>query len=231
MSFNLAWIQTAQQLLKKQVVQIALLVSLIILAYLQLTGMIANGFESFVNSLFPPTPPITEVRNLIVGGLNSMDELVTVKMSSKATVVVSQDHNISRLKIGDTNVVYEGVGTIQAGVNLKEMVVKSLDSKRHKITVMLPPPHITQTSLDINDSHTVLKYRQWFGERVEAELQAKAQKDALRLIKKEACSNHILETANSNAESLITNILSKADYNNIEVKTKTPQKNACALNN
>jgi len=231
MSFNLAWIQTAHQLLKKQVVQIALVILLIILAYVQLTGMIGRGFESFVNSLFPPTPPITEVRNLILGGLNSMDELVTVQMSSKATVVVSKDRNLSRLKIGNTNVVYEGVGTIQAGVNIKEMVVKSLDSKRHKITVILPPPHITQTSLDINDSHTILKYRKGFGPGVEAELQAKAQKDALRLVKKEACLNNILETANSNAESLITNILSKAGYNSIEVKTQKPQKNACSLIN
>ncbi|MEB3282112.1 MAG: DUF4230 domain-containing protein [Lyngbya sp.] len=177
--------------------------------------------------LFPGSSRTVEVRNLVVGGLQDRQELTTVSMSTKATVHTSQDKKISRLPLGNTHVVYEAIGEVQAGINIQDLKVKNPDSKTGQIEVLLPPPHLTNAFLNINDSQVVVKYRKWLGPSVESELQDEAQKEALRIIKEEACSGKILEKANRNAQMIVEDLLTKANYKNIIITT---QPGTCSVN-
>ncbi len=156
-----------------------------------------------------------------------MSELTTANMTTKATVVTSQERKISVLNLGDTNVVYEGVGTVRAGVDMTQLEAKEVDINQHKIHVILPPPHVTEVFLNINDSNVVAHYKNWFGPNVESELQEKAQKEALRKITAEACANHLLESASKTAKQLVEQVLRTAQYEEIIVETQFPDSSAC----
>jgi hypothetical protein len=171
----------------------------------------------------------SEVRSLIISGFSDRSELATVKMATKATVVTHQERQLRGLKVGDTHVVYEGVGTVQAGLDIQQIQVESLDRTQGRIRVVLPPPYITDIALDINRSSTLAHYRQWFGPNVELELQEQAQADALRQIKAEACKSDILIRANQKAKQLIEEILSKGGFTQITIETQIPVGEACPL--
>ncbi len=179
------------------------------------------------NWLFPGSSRTVEVRNLVIGGLQDRQELTTVSMSTKATVHASQDKKISIVPLGNTHVVYEAVGEVQAGIDIQDLKVKNPDSKTGQIEVLLPPPHLTNAFLKINDSQVVVKYRNWLGPEDKSDLQEQAQKEALRIIKEEACSGNILEKANRNAQIIVEDLLTKANYKDIIITT---QPGTCSVN-
>ncbi len=177
--------------------------------------------------LFPGSSRTVEVRNLVIGGLQDRQELTTVSMSTKATVHASKDKKISRWSLGDTHLVYEAIGEVQAGIDIQDLKVKNPDSQTGQIEVLLPPPHLTNAFLNINDSQVVVKYRNWLGPEDKSDLQEEAQKEALRIIKEEACSGKILEKANRNAQMIVEDLLTKANYKNITITT---QPGTCSVN-
>ncbi|PLZ97275.1 hypothetical protein CEN50_15680 [Fischerella thermalis CCMEE 5268] len=69
--------------------------------------------------------------------------------------------------IGNTNLVYEGVGTIRAGIDLKQLKVVKLDNTQHFIHVSLPSPYINEVDLNVNRSSILANYRNWFGDKVD----------------------------------------------------------------
>ena len=175
------------------------------------------------------TQTTQEVRNLIISGLKDASDLTTVYMSTKATVVTNQAQKLAGIPLGDTNLVYEGVGTVRAGIDISKLEAKTVDPEHHKIHVLLPAPHITDTTLDVNRSNILVHYRNWLGPNAELELQENAQREALRKIQIEACENNILETANNNASHLIEQILRTSGYQEITIETQLPQSESCAI--
>jgi hypothetical protein len=169
----------------------------------------------------------SDVRSLIISGLKDMTELTTVNVSTKATIVTQQNRNLFGMTVGNTNLVYEGVGTVRAGIDLKELQVKKVSMGDRQIHVVLPPPHITNVSLDVNRSSILAHYRRWFGPNAELDLQERAQADALQKIRAEACESHALEIANQNAKHLVEEILQKGGYQEVLVETQLPTANAC----
>lgn len=175
------------------------------------------------------TQTTQEVRNLIISGLKDASDLTTVYMSTKATVVTNQAQKLAGIPLGDTNLVYEGVGTVRAGIDISKLEAKTVDPEHHKIHVLLPVPHITDTTLDVNRSNILAHYRNWLGPNAELELQENAQREALRKIQIEACENNILEAANNNAAHLIEQILRTSGYQEITIETQLPQSESCAI--
>jgi hypothetical protein len=197
----------------------------------QLSGAVRSTFFSIKQGLLPSTETTVEIRNIIIGGLQEMNELTTTKMSTKATVDLKEERKFlwDRVSLGDTHVVYEAVGTVQAGIDIDQLEVEERDVANHQIRLMLPPPRIMEAFLDINGSHVVIHFRRWFGRAVESDLQERAQKDALAKIKKEVCANHILDNANQHAKKLVENILHNAGYEEVVVDTQPPGINACRV--
>jgi hypothetical protein len=191
---------------------------------------VRSTFFSIKQAFLPSTETTVEIRNIIIGGLQDMNELTTTKMSTKATVDIKEERKfLDRVPLGDTHVVYEAVGTVQAGIDLDQLEVKKIDVANHQVRLILPPPRITEAFLDVNGSHVVVHFRRWFGRSVESELQERAQKDALALIQKEVCANNILDNANQHAKKLVENILHSAGYEEVIVDTQPPGLNACSV--
>lgn len=185
-------------------------------------------WDSINQALFPATDSTIKTRSLIITGLKEMNQLTTAGMSTKVTVVARQERKISHLYLGDTNLVYEAVGRVQAGIDMTQLVAKEVDSQQQKIHIVLPQPYITDLFLDVNNSSVVARYKNWWGPDVGTQLHEGAQKEALQKIRAEACGNNILEAANSNAKKLIENILTKAGYKEVTVKTQKPLSTACS---
>lgn len=184
----------------------------------------------FIYHLFK-APDITrvEIQNIIVGALEEKHELTTAKVDAKTTVKVSKDSKVTNIKVGDAHLVYEAVGTVEASLDINEINVKKFDQKNHIVYVVLPPPKISNLYLDVDKSHVVVNYRNWFGPADLSELQEKAQKEGLELIRKEVCDNDILNFASQNAKKQIEQIIIKLGYENAIVETQPPGKNACKL--
>ncbi|WP_254564937.1 DUF4230 domain-containing protein [Oscillatoria sp. HE19RPO] len=196
----------------------------------QLSGAVRSTFYSITQALLPTTETTVEIRNIIISGLQDMNELTTTQMSTKATVDFKEERKFfDRIPLGDTHVVYEAVGTVQAGIDLDQLDVKKIDVANHQVRLILPPPRIMKAFLDVEGSHVVIHFRRWFGRSVESDLQERAQREALAVIKKEVCANNILDNANQHAKKLVENILHSAGYEKVIVDTQPPGINACRV--
>lgn len=166
------------------------------------------------------TTTTADVRNLIIGGLHNASELTTVSSSGKATIVINQQKKVLGIPIGDTHLVYEGVGTIRAGIDLTQLEVTEVDINQHKIHIILPPPSLSDIGLDVGHSSTLAAYRRWLAPNVSPEMQEQAQRQAIAELKAQAQTHQILEAANSNAKQLIETVLTKAGFQTIAIETQ-----------
>ncbi|WP_416666557.1 DUF4230 domain-containing protein [Egbenema bharatensis] len=168
-----------------------------------------------------------DVTTLLISSVEDAHELVTATTENRATVVINKEAKLLKIPVGDTNLIYEGVGRVQAAINLEEAEVKALDAEHHNIYVLLPAPYISDVSLNVNKSSTLANYRKWFGTQVGPELYDQAQRKAIAQIREEACANNILKVASRNAEAQIRTILSKAAFQTIQVESQTVPTRTC----
>lgn len=173
-------------------------------------------------SLFRPAQIMTteSVRNLIFSGVENASEFVAATTDGHATVKVEEVARKLGIPIGKTSLIYEGVGTVQAGFNLKDLVVSDLDFKNRIIKAELPAPQILSISLDLERSSKIDDYRSWFGPAATAGLYEEAQHEALAIIREKACSGNLFKAASSSAREQIRTILTKAGFNTVTVEVE-----------
>lgn len=169
----------------------------------------------------------SDIRNLIVSGVHNETELTTASTTVKATVVIQQIGKVLGLPIGETDLVYEGVGAVRSGLNLSQLEVTDLVPERHTVHILLPAPTISDVSLDVTRSSILADYRKWFGPKTGASIYEEAQRQAITKIKQQACANQILDVANVNAAQLVKGILSKVNFEDAVVETQTPITDVC----
>ena len=186
--------------------------------------------QNLLDWAFPASHTTTEIQNLIIGGIQSKDTLTTAKVTNKATIKVSRDRKLGRFNIGETNLIYEAVGQVEAGIDFNQIEVKNIDDRDKSVTIVLPAPKLSNIYLDIHQSGVIDSYKKGLGKNVERELQDEAQQEALRMIKVEACAGNILEASLEQAKEIVTNILSKAGFQEITILVKTTKSNGCAVN-
>lgn len=178
---------------------------------------------------FPAAHTTTEIQNLIIGGIQEMDTLTTAGVTNKTTIKVSQDRKLGRFNIGETNLIYEGIGKVEAGIDFSQIEVTNVSDRQKSVTVILPAPKLSNVYLDIHQSGVIDTYKKGFGANVERELQDEAQQEALRMIKVEACASNILEASLSQAKAVVTSILTKAGFQDIQILVKSTESNGCAV--
>lgn len=120
---------------------------------------------------------------------------------------------------------YEGVSQVQAGINLKQLQVKSVSPG--KVHLVLPAPYIRDIGLNVGRSTILANYKEWIAPKATPELQEEAQLKAIAAIRQEACNSNILEAANTSAKQLLTDILTKMKYTTIEIDTQLPKDRTC----
>lgn len=190
---------------------------------------LSNIPQNILGWFFPAAHTTAEIQNLIIGGVQSMDTLTTAGVTNKATIKLSEDRKIGRFNIGETNLIYEGVGIVEAGIDFNQIEVTNVDDRDKSVTVVLPAPRLSNVYLDIHQSGVIDTYKKGFGAHVEQELQDEAQQEALRMIKVEACSGNILEASLAQAKEIVTGILSKAGFQEITVLVKPIESNGCNI--
>ena len=185
--------------------------------------------QNILGWAFPATHTTTEIQNLIIGGIQSMDTLTTAGVTNKTTIKVSQDRKLGRFNIGETNLIYEGIGKVEAGIDFNQIEVTNIDDRHKSVTIVLPTPEISNVYLDIHQSGVIDTYKKGFGANVERQLQDEAQQEALRMIKVEACAGNILETSLAQAKEIVTTILTKAGFQEIKILVKPTESNGCTI--
>ena len=188
-----------------------------------------QGLFHSIRDFFIGHPPVTksEVVSVIIGGIKDKSELTTASLTTKTTVKTSLQTKLLNKILGDSNLVYEAVGKVEAALDISKLEVKEVDTKSGKVYIILPPPQFTNIALDISNSHIVDKYTRWIAPDAGAELEDNAQKTALRQIAAEACNKQLLETANKNSKQIVENILMKVGYKQVIVETQAPTVDVC----
>ena len=186
--------------------------------------------QNIIGWLFPAAHTTTEIQNLIIGGIQEMDTLTTAEVTNKTTVKLSRDRKLGRFNIGKTNLIYEGIGKVEAGIDFSQIEVTNVDDRQKSVTVVLPAPEISNVYLDIHQSSVVDTYKKWLGANIERELQDEAQRKALRNIKAEACTGNILEKSLAKAKAVVKNILTQVGFQDIQILVKPIESNGCTIN-
>lgn len=195
---------------------------------LLLAAQLNGWFQIIKDKLFPLPPlPTIELRSIIINGLQGSTELNTADLFTETVVVTNQDRTLGQVKLGNTKVIYQAIGKVRAGIDLSQLEAKDVNMIEGKIHILLPPPHLLDTSIDVARSSVLDSHRNWFGPAVEADLQTMAQKEALYKIKAAACEKGLLKVANAQAKQTVEQILRTAGYKEIVIDTQSPQADTC----
>ncbi|HEY9737470.1 MAG TPA: DUF4230 domain-containing protein, partial [Trichocoleus sp.] len=191
-------------------------------------------FEGLRLMLEPPEPPAPEVdvRSVVVQQIRGASELTTAIFAMEAVVPSTSDRTLGGYVIGSTKLLYVAYGEVRAGVDLGEITAENIqvDPLTSELRVVLPPPRILDSKLDLSRSN-VFDYDRGFlglGPDNAPQLQELAQQEALAKIVQAACSENILQEASSRAELTVRQLLSTAGFETVEVITQSGADPMCA---
>jgi Protein of unknown function (DUF4230) len=211
--------------------------SAVILALLMGAGLWRSGdrfFDGLRLMLAPPEPPVPEVdvRSVVVQQVRGASELTTAIFAMEAVVPATSDRSLGGYVIGSTKLLYVAYGEVRAGVDLSQLTADSirLDPATRSLEITLPPPKILDSKLDLSRSN-VFDYDRGFlglGPDNAPQLQELAQQEALAKIVQAACSESILQEANSRAELTVRQLLSTAGFDTVTVITQPGGEPLCA---
>ncbi|MGK7931418.1 MAG: DUF4230 domain-containing protein [Microcystaceae cyanobacterium] len=208
---------------------VTLIISLIIFTVWQTGNRIFNGIEGFFTA--PQPQPNVQIPTLIVQQIRGVSELTTAAFAMEAVVPTSQERKLGNLTLGETKLLYIAYGEVKAGIDLSQLSENHILIDHNKVKVTLPSPQILDTKIDVNRSH-VYDYDRGFlnlGPDTAPQLQTLAQQKTLSKILTTACQQGILQEANQRAETAVTQLLSTAGYQSIEVETTASTRDQCVL--
>lgn len=217
-----------QQLILLSVGSVNLVFLFIILSIWQ-TG---DRVMSLVTGLFQPEiKPQIGNSTLVVERLQNLQELTTTVQTMEKIVPTSADRKLGDLTIATTRLLYVAQGEIRAGVDLSQLQVQDIQINHNHIAIDLPPAKILDSKIDVRHSR-VYDYDRGFlnlGPDVAPQLQTLAQQNTLSEIVDTACSQGILDAANSQAKQSISELLTNLGYQQIEINTTVS--NSCSAIN
>jgi len=220
-------LQSLPGMIKTVPIIIILSLLVFVLPIWNIQGFFNNLSHGFANA-HAPAQTVSEVKNIVVGGLQDMKTFDTVSSVDKATVVVHRDNKTlwNWVTLGSTDLAYEGVARIQGGLNLNQISVQRFNNGT--IRVVLPSAEITGIYLDVEKSKIIMEGRTNFlNPGADPSLQSKAQRDALAEIRATACANGILDRENENAEQFVRQILTDAGVEQVEIQVQPMTNNIC----
>lgn len=188
-----------------------------------------EGLRLMISPPEPP-PPQVDVRSVIVQQLRGASELTTAIFAMEAVVPSTSDRTLAGYVIGSTKLLYVAYGEVRAGVNLGEITGDNVQTDGENLRIILPPPRILDSKLDLSRSN-VFDYDRGFlglGPDNAPELQELAQQQALEKIVQAACQENLLLEANRRAELTVQQLLLTAGFETVTVITQPPNDPLCA---
>lgn len=208
-----------------------MLASLAGLAFLRSGSRFMEG----VKVALTPQPPeqTVDIRTVVVKQVREVSELTTAVFTMEAVVPAQSSRKLGEFTIGETNLLYVAYGEVRAGVDLEDLTtadVTTSDTGR-SISLVLPPPRILGTELDVDRSSVYDYSRGLFslGPDTAPELQELAQREAKVKIEQAACEQDILDQANDRAELVVTRLLQSAGFEEVIVETSAAANTACTV--
>ena len=205
-----------------------------------LIGMVAGvglwrSGEDFVNgirSAFTPAEAVEEVdvQTVVVQQIRGASELTTAVFTMEVVVPTSSTRTIANYEVGKTTLIYIAHGEVRAGVDLSTIEPTDIQDTGDTLRIMLPPPTIIDSKIDVNQSQ-VFDYDRGFlgmGPDRAPELQDQAQEVALQRMILAACEQSILQEASERAELVVGQLLQTTDYEQIVVASQPSPNTACA---
>ena len=180
--------------------------------------------------LFPPPPlPVTDVRTLILSGLEDSQELHTAKQTLTALVTSEQERRLGQFYLGETVLVYQGIGYARAAIDISQLQIERVDRDSGSIYVVLPPAYRSSIELDVEKSGVLEEHRAWIAPNAETQLYAEAERVAVARMRSAACEGQLFDRAAEQAETLIRDILRAARYTEIGIETQPANRQGCQV--
>lgn len=170
--------------------------------------------------------PVVDPSSIIVRQVREVSELTTAMFEMDAVAPVSEKRFLAESKL-----LYIAHGAVRVGVNLSEFQPDDIQVEENKITVTLPPLKVLDSKLDLDHSR-VYSYDQGFlgwGPDV-VNLQAQAQREAIRTVEEAACQDWLIKTASDRVqqtvEHLLSQVLNSRGYK-VTVQAQLPSEGSC----
>lgn len=186
--------------------------------------MSLSVWESWQKSWLPETQVQVPIPTLVVERLRQVKELHTVTFTSESLIPATAERTIGELVVGKTELLYLAYGEVRAGIDLTQLDASSVQASETGIEIILPPAQILDSKIDVHRSR-VYHYHRGFlnlGPDQGPELQSLAQRRALQRLVATACSAGVLEQANDETRTLVSQLFQDAGYDQIQVKTQPP---------
>lgn len=218
-----------------QLLAIATTGGAIMLASLAGLAFLRSGtqFVEGIKVALTPQPPeqSVDIRTVVIKQVRQVSELTTAVFTMEAVVPTQSSRKLGEFTIGQTNLLYVAYGEVRAGVDLEELTTADVTSSEagRSIKLVLPPPRILGTDIDVDRSNVYDYSRGLFdlGPDTAPELQELAQREAKGKIEKAACDQDILGQANDRAELVVTRLLQSAGFEEVVVETASAANTAC----
>lgn len=201
--------------------------SLIVLLIILSIWRTGDRALNFIGNLFKlqPVEPKIEQLEPIVQRLKNIQELSTMVLTTETIVPTSAERKIGEIPLATTRLLYVARGEIRAGIDLSELQATDIKRSNNQLEINLPAAKILDSKIDVNRSRVYDYDRGFFnlGPDVAPQLQTLAQKQTLIKIVNTACSEGILNQANTKAKETITQFFANTGYQKVKVNIATPK--------
>ncbi|WP_416670372.1 DUF4230 domain-containing protein [Egbenema bharatensis] len=177
----------------------------------------------------PQPEPEIDMQPLLMQQLRGISELTTAVFAMQTVVPASRDRTLGGYVIGRTTLLYIAYGEVRAGIDLSAIQAEDIQVNGDSVTIQLPPPQILDSKVDVNRSK-VYDYDRGFlglGPDAAPELQDLAAQTTLQQIVEAACTQGVLQTASTQAQETISQLLVTAGYANSTVQVRQPAPGTC----
>jgi hypothetical protein len=150
----------------------------------------------------------------VITQVQKLNQLATVKYSIQRVVGLREP----KVPIGEESILLMVQGDVIAGVDLSKLTPQDVKTTgTHSVTIQLPPGRLLNVSLDEKQTKVWDRQITWWTPWVpyDPDLEHKARMEALDDVRKAALQMGILDQAQTNAESSISDLLA-----NLEISVK-----------
>lgn len=171
---------------------------------------------------------IEDPGSVIMRQVREVSELTTAMFEMDAVVPVSEKGFLVESKV-----LYIAHGNVRVGVDLSEFQTDDVQVEADKITVTLPPLKVLDSKLDLDHSKVYSYDRGFLGWGPDVvNLQAQAQREAIRKVEEAACQKWLIKTASDRVQKTVENLLSQIlkdrGYKEVIVKAQLPSEGSCS---
>lgn len=205
----------------------------VVVSLVALMGAWRSGsriFDQIYEAFTAPQPePELDMQPMLVQQLRGISELTTAVFAMQTVVPASRERTLGGYVIGRTTLLYIAYGEVRAGIDLSSIQPENIQVNGDTVTIRLPPPQILDSKVDVNRSK-VYDYDRGFlglGPDAAPELQDLAAQTTLQQIVAAACEQGVLQTANTQAQETLSQLLITAGYATSTIEVQPPAPETC----